>query len=123
MRIADTRRVRVLRDRISAFALLFALLFLTLASDRLHNHAGVEEAFVARSASGPTLDTEVGAVQSRKPLVCVACLHHRTYGMSSSDKLAEGPPVSLPEAPLTPSSVPPPAPLARPAGLRAPPLA
>ena len=123
MAIAGARKARVLRDRISAFALLLALLILTLASDRLHNHSGVEEVFIASSTSGPALAREASATQSRKPLVCVACLHHRTYGMSSSDKLAAGPMVSLPEAPPALALVPPPAPLTRPAGLRAPPLA
>ena len=111
MRIAGARKARVLRDRISAFALLLALLILTLASDRLHNHAGVEEAFVAGCSSGPALAREASTPQSHKPLVCVACLHHRTYGVSASDGLAQGPMVSLPEALPTPAPVPPPAPL------------
>ena len=123
MVIAGARKARVLRDRISAFALLLALLILTVASDRLHNHPGVEEGFLAPASTGPTLSGEAAASQSRRPLVCVACLHHRTFGLSSSDRLAEGPVLCLPDAPLVPAPVPPPAPLTRPAGLRAPPSA
>jgi len=123
MGIAGARQVRVFRDRLSAIALLLALLLLTLASDRLHNHSGVDEAFIAGASRGPSLSRHASLPQSRRPVVCVACLHHRTFGLYATADLTEGPVVILAEPPAAPAHVPPPAPMARPAGLRAPPLA
>ena len=119
------RKSGVLRHRLTAGALLFAILLLSLASDRFHNHTGAEEALVSFSGSarGDSFDRHVPSPETRRPLVCVACLHHRTYGVSSSDSLGEGPMVVLPEVPPAPAPVPPPAPHSRPAGLRAPPTA
>ncbi|MCI0409702.1 MAG: hypothetical protein L0191_14260 [Acidobacteria bacterium] len=119
------RARRVLRHRLSAVALLFSILLLNLASDRFHNHLGAEEALASfsRSSRGESLNRHPPFPESHRPVVCVACLHHRTYGVSSSDGLGEGPTAVLPEVPLAPAPIPPPAPHSRPAGLRAPPSA
>ena len=119
------RSKRVLRHRLTAVALLFAILLLNLAADRFHNHSGAEEALVSFSGStrGDSFNRHAPFPESRRSVVCVACLHHRTYGVSSSDGLVEGPVVVLPEVPPVPAPVPPPAPHSRPAGLRAPPTA
>ena len=113
------------RVRLTAVALLLAILLLSLAADRFHNHSGAEEALVSFSGStrGDSFNRHAPFPESRRSVVCVACLHHRTYGVSSSDGLVEGPVVVLPEVPPVPAPVPPPAPHSRPGGLRAPPTA
>jgi len=121
----NARKGWVLRRRVSAVALLGSIFFLSLASDRFHNHSGTGEALASfhGSSRGENLDLRTPSPAARRPVVCVACLHHRTFGVNSSDSLGEGPMVVLPEVPLPAAPVPPPAPLSRPACLRAPPTA
>ena len=121
----STRKSRVLRRRLPAVALLISILLLSLAADRFHNHSGAEEALISYSGSprGEGLDRRAPFPETHRPVVCVACLHHRTYGVSSSDGLGEGPIAVLPEVPPAAPAVPPPVPHSRPAGLRAPPTA
>jgi hypothetical protein len=119
------RNSRVLGHRLSAISLLLSILLLSVASDRFHNHSGAEEALFLSSGSpqDESFNRHAPFPESHRPLVCVACLHHRTYGVGSPNSLHEGPIVVLPDIPGLPAPAPPPAPLSRPAGLRAPPTA
>jgi hypothetical protein len=55
-------------------------------------------------------------------MVCLACVHHRTVGMGPIDSLPEGRATVTAHLGLSPVLLPPPAPISRPTGLRAPPI-
>ena len=121
----DTRKAWGLQRRIASCALLLVLLLLNIASDRLHNHPGIEEwlSRAAPSARGDAWTLLADSETSRRPMVCLACLHHRTLGVGPIDYLPEGRLVATVRLRLSPVHLPPPAPFSRPAGLRAPPTA
>ena len=109
----------------TALLLLCSVLFLAVASDKFHNHPGADSESSSRLLSPPQpsliLKGESGG--HTRPLVCIACLHHRTYGLGPFAGMLQGRPVVIPDATLGEVPFPPPAPLSRPTGLRAPPTA
>jgi hypothetical protein len=121
----DARKTKGLRRRIVSSALLLALLLLNIASDRLHNHPGIEEwlSRASQSARGQVWTLLADSETSRRPMVCLACVHHRIVGMGPIDSLPEGRSTVTAHLGLSPVLLPPPAPFSRPAGLRAPPIA
>ena len=121
---SSNRSGRMLGQRLAAVPILLSLLLLNIASDRLHNHSGAEEGLVsvAPSPAGAHWAGPLASHPSRRGVVCVACLYHRTYGVGPSAGLFVGRTAALPNARLALAPVPPPAPHSRPAGLRAPPI-
>ena len=109
-----------------ATALLTALLFLNVFSDRLHRHPITEEGLGrCHSAGAPVslLPASSPEDSGRRGLPCLACLHQRSPGLSPTAVLPSGRMVVLQREGPLPIPVPPPAPLPPPTGLRAPPLA
>ncbi len=111
--------------RWTAGILLFAIVFLAGASDRLHNHSGAEPGVVL-AASG-ALDRPVLAnvqpVRFTGNAPCLACLHNRTFSVGPADSAPSSHQEVQVSEPSPTLPAPPPAPTARPALLRAPPLA
>ena len=103
---------------------LLSLTVLTVASDRMHNHPATEAALTTLSTSTPRLESGSSPhpARSSRNVPCPACIHHRTCWLGPTATLPEGRMLAVvaPRCAVSPS--PPPAPAARPAGLRAPPL-
>jgi len=125
MALSDDCNPAIYLRRGTALLLLCSVLFLAVASDRFHNHPGADSESFTRllSPPQPCLDLKGKPAGHTRPLICIACLHHRTYGLGPFAGMLQGRPVAIPEATLGEVPFPPPAPLPRPTGLRAPPTA
>lgn len=111
--------------RWTAGVLLFATVLLVGASDRLHNHSGAEPGvqLPARGISGRPILSTVQPVRFSGSVPCLACLHNRTFSMAPTDATLSGRQEARESQPCPALPTPPPAPTARPALLRAPPIA
>src|SRR5882672_9860021 len=98
--------------RWTAGVLLFAILFLAGASDRLHNHPGAEPGvrLPPPVVSAHAVLTTSQPVRFTGGAPCLACLHNRTFSVGPSDTAPSGHQEARLSEPRAALPTPPPAP-------------